>query len=101
MCSFLATLLITGGEDYGRTGVSDPQTFTGTIPGGSSQGTLQVSIIDDGVFESEEQFMLTLMELSQCNVILTGQNSINVTIVDDDGKIIANTYVRVYYFICI
>ena len=38
------------------------------------------------MFESEEQFTLTLQLPQQCNIALTGQISTNVTIVDNDGK---------------
>lgn len=77
-----------GGDDYGQTGVADPQTFTTTIPSGSRQGSISVPIIDDNVLENEEQFMLTLQSPQQCNVVLTSQQSTNVTIVDNDGKMV-------------
>jgi len=79
----------TGGVDYGQPGVPDPQTFTANIPSGSGQGNLLVAIINDTVVENEEQFTLNIIQLSQqCNVALTGQTSTNVTIVDDDGKMV-------------
>lgn len=48
-----------------------------------------MNITDDSVVENEEQFALSILNLtSQCNVAVAGQRSHNVTIIDNDGNIV-------------
>ena len=81
------TGVLSGGEDYGQNGVRDPQTFTAVVPASSSRGTMPIVIIEDTVVESNETFTLTITQLPQACNIASGQNSTDVTIVDNDGKV--------------
>jgi len=91
--------VLTGGEDYGVSGVNDPQEFTVVIPASNSRGTMLVPIIEDTVVESNETFTLTFAQIPQVCNIVAGRSSTDVTILDNDGKTIT-VVVMNYHIIC-
>ena len=57
-------------------------------PSDGVQKSVPVNIINDGLFESEENFRLRL-STSDASVTVTTPNLANVFIIDEDGKIYA------------
>ena len=76
------TELVTGeGVDY----TSGP--YTVTFVAGETTGTFDVPINDDNILESNEDFILTINEISlPSNVICGSPVEATVIIVDDDRK---------------
>ena len=75
------TINFTGGEDY-ISGL-----YNVTFPAGEITSSFVVSIINDNVLESDEQFDITIDTTSLPDGITVGSTgSSTVTIMDDDGK---------------
>lgn len=54
----------------------------------SSRGCVQIAIIDDSLFEGDEQFLLRLRSFSNSQVMTGEISEACVTIREDDGKFI-------------
>jgi len=77
----MSLIFIGEGVDY----VSGP--YNVTIPAGMTRASFNVSIINDSIFEFDENFTLTIISTSHpSNVTMTDPAQTTVTIVDDDGK---------------
>ena len=72
-----------GGVDY------DSGPYTVTFPAGHTRASFDVSINDDDIFESNENFTLVIMKNSLPNGVIR-DGPATVTIVDDDGELILN-----------
>ena len=75
--------IITGGSDY----ESGP--FNVIIPAGETSVPLNISIIDDNIFEANESFNISIDSSSlSCGVYIPPDRmyTLMVTIIDDDGE---------------
>ena len=62
--------------------------YTVIIPAGERNASLNISINDDNIFEHNENFMLTINNISSLpsDVYIGDHNETIVTIMDNDGK---------------
>ena len=61
--------------------------YTVTFTAGTIQASVNVTLIDDNVFESSENFVLTIHPSSlPSNVTVGDPGQVTVTVVDNDGK---------------
>ena len=74
------------GEDYHPAGP-----YTVIILAGETNASFTVNVIDDSVFEESENFSLTFRDSLPINVIGAGRAT--VTIVDDDGGNVFESFV--------
>ena len=73
-------MIVTGGDDY----VIGPHAIT--LSAGSTRASFDVSIINDSVLESEENFTLAIdPTLLHSRVTAGASNSATITIMDDEG----------------
>ena len=72
-----------GGVDY------DSGPYTVTFPAGQTRASFDVSINDDDIFESNEDFTLIILRNSLPNDVIH-DGPATVTIMDDDGELISN-----------
>ena len=87
---------VAGGTDY----VSGP--YTVTFPARRTHATFNISIINDNIFEGNENFILTINSTSLPTDVTVGDpGPASVTIVEDDGKylIISTFTVCVIYLV--
>ena len=62
--------------------------YSVTISGGETYGALNIPIVDDGDFEEDETFMLTINSSSLPAGFISGDPyQATVTILDDDSKL--------------
>lgn len=74
-------LAIYAGSDY------EPRSnFPVIFPAGALATTVRISILDDGITERLESFLILLSSASSSVIITSGEESTNVTIVDTDSK---------------
>ena len=58
-----------------------------TIPAGSNNASFDIPIIDDGIFEQNEDFYLTIDQLSSLSGVIIGNpHRVVVNIFDNDRK---------------
>ena len=79
-----------GGVDYG----SGPYEITFTA--GTTEASFNVSLTDDNIFESNENFMITIDPSSLPNNVTVGDRKrVTVIIMDDDGNyFVLNVYMH-------
>ena len=71
-----------GGVDY----VSGP--YNVTFPAGTIEVSFDVILIGDKIFESDERFRLSISNSLPGHVTVGDLSMVNVTIVDNDGKLL-------------
>ena len=64
----------------------DPGLYTVMFNAGETEKSFQLSIIDDDVFEGNENFNLTINSTSPSVVSIGDPNQAKVTILDDDRE---------------
>ena len=62
------------------------KTYTVTFPAGQTTATFNVSITDDNMLETDENFMLTINLSISDNVFIGNPDQTTVTIVDNECK---------------
>ena len=76
-------------DDYN--GTSSPIEIT--IPAGSTEYTLEFTIVGDEIIESNENFTITIENVSTAEAIVVAKDTGKVTIFDDDANIGCSSYI--------
>ena len=91
-CTLIWSITIGGGIDYG----SGP--YTVTFVAGQTHNVFNVPLNNDGYYEGNENFVVTINSSSLPSRVTPGNPSqATVTIVDNDGKDFYNYYNQKYF----
>lgn len=77
--TYIFTIII-GGDDYA------PGPYSVTFPAGMTNVSLNISITDDNIVETDEQFFLIIGPSTLPHVIVSRLSQAVLTITDSDGK---------------
>lgn len=82
-------LILIVGSDFSHAGSSTQLTSPVSIASGQTSGSMNINIIDDTVQEYNETFNIAFTLQQEClDINLIGENSFNITIIDDEGYLI-------------
>ena len=77
----------TAGIDYDRSGA--PLVFNVTISNGTTSSSFEVDVIDNTVQDDNKNFSITMRLISTCLPITIKSDTSSVTVIDDEGMIMA------------
>lgn len=95
----ILSTLFTGGLDYNHIEMAAPSVSSLIISSGEIFGSIKMKIIDDTIKEQNETFFITVHIQDNClPLIINGNNTFTVTIIDNEGMYYY-TYIQLAIYI--